>query len=113
MVYIDEDKESIQDQFTDVNGDIWVYKETTILTEYVWRQNGDEAKLHYSDTYTKQSGSYRSIPEVLGHYENASGEDEFNGFLEFHVNNVYEKVEPHKEEVTPYPGTRTSWPGTC
>lgn len=103
MVYIAEDKDSIPEKIVDSDGQTWLYKNTYIETEYVWRQTGDEGKVHVSKTYDKSDSEYASIPEVLGTYD-----DEFNGFLEFHVHNVYEKVEaPKKQEIAPYKGTGT------
>ena len=65
----------------------------------MWRQDGDEKKSrHISNTYTKDSGKLRSIPEILGAYVH-EGDPLFNEFLEFYVYNVYEKVEPEKKET--------------
>ncbi|MBR6173759.1 MAG: DUF11 domain-containing protein, partial [Eubacterium sp.] len=103
MVYITEDKDSVPDQFTDATGQIWVYKNTFIETEYVWRKEGDELKpRHISDVYDKSDATFASIPEVLGEY----GESNKNDFLEFFVYNIYEKAEkPSKKEIAPYDGT--------
>ncbi|MCR5542768.1 MAG: DUF11 domain-containing protein, partial [Eubacterium sp.] len=100
MVYIDEDKSTIPDEFVDKDGNVWIYKNTFIETEYVWRQDGDEGKKHISKTYTKADDSFVSVPEVLGAY----GDELFNGFLEFDCYNVYEQYVPEKKEIDPYEG---------
>ncbi len=111
MIYIVEDKDSIPDQFTGQDGKIWVYKNTYIKTEYVWREQGDESKRslgHISPTYTKDDATFASIPEILGNYgePDSEGNRLFNGFLEFDVYNVYEEAEkPSKKETVPYDGT--------
>ena len=102
MVYVSEDKDSIPKSFEDKNGDIWVFKGTQIETEYVWRQDGDEGKRHFSKEYTLEDDDFASMPEIIGGY----GKDLFNKFLEFDVHNIYEKFEhPQKQEVAPYEGT--------
>ena len=107
MIYIQEDKDTIPDKITDKNGDVWIYKETRIETEYVWRGSGDEGKRHVSETSTKESGDYKSIPEVLGQYEGTDGSNLNNEFLEFYVYNVYEKPQAHKKEIAPFEGTES------
>ena len=97
-VYIEENKESIQKYFQDAKGNYWQYDSTQIATEYVWRNDGFDYVRHFSDTYTEDSASLRSIPDMLGSYQvNGSGTwtigsesgDFRNGFLEFYVYNVY------------------------
>ena len=102
MIYVKEDKDEVPNTIVDVNDQIWVYKKTYIETEYVWRENdSNNGKTHYSKDYTKSDSDYSSMPEVVGTYGN-----EFNGFLEFYVRNVYEKVDPPtKEETLPYTGS--------
>jgi len=103
LVYISEDVDSIPKEIIDKQGNIWLFKNTVIETEYVWRQDGDENKsLHVSKTYTPGVDTdFRSVPEILGAYEN----ELFNGFLEFYVHNIYEKYEaPKKSETSPYIG---------
>ena len=104
MIYVKEDKNKVPNTIVDVNDQIWVYKKTYIETEYVWRENdSNNGKTHYSKDYTKSDNDYSSMPEVVGTYGN-----EFNGFLEFYVRNVYEKVDPPKKvEITPYSGIGT------
>ena len=107
MIYISEDKSTIPNQITDKDGKIWVYKESYIKTEYVWRKQGDEGKTHVSKTYTKDDDELKSVPEILGNYGEKDAQENrlFNQFLEFDVYNVYEQPEPHKKEVSPYDGT--------
>ncbi len=112
MTYIKEDKDSIPDYIIDKDNKIWVYRNTRMETEYVWRKDGDEDKTHKSDTYTKENGSYKSIPEILGDYNgdvdsdgDGKPDDLYNGFLEFYVHNIYEEYKPAKKEVLPYEGT--------
>ena len=105
MIYIEEDStpmvssDGAYTSITDENGEKWVYKETRIETEYVWRGSGTEAYgRHISKGYT-------SVPEVIGYYGYTDGDGEwhdsyfnentqkdeklFNRFLEFYVYNVY------------------------
>ena len=87
MVYVKEDDTAMAEDgdnhvITDVDGNIWTYKETRVETEYVWRQDGDDGKVHTAKGYS-------AVPEVLGDYT-VDGEKLYNGFLEFHVYNVYE-----------------------
>ena len=103
MYYITEDKspDNLPETITDSQGITWNYKNTYIETEYVWRNNSYSGR-HVSDTYTRDSSSYDSIPEVLGsyplpngdlqYYNSETGQMEYlrNGFLEFYVYNVYE-----------------------
>ena len=98
LYYIKEDPTSIVDQITDTSGKTWDYKNTYILTEYAWRNHGNDDYMHVSDTFTKnKSGDYKdsdfsSIPEVLGQHYGYNGTDGpySNDFLEFYVYNVYE-----------------------
>ena len=91
MYYIAEDKDQITDSFTDTDGNVWNYKETYITTEYVNRGDSYSGshQLHYSDTYTKDNGSYVSIPEVVGPFTNMSNQPDRSTFLEFYVYNIY------------------------
>ena len=92
MTYIEEDKDSIPKTFTDTSDKEWHYVSSYIDTEYAWRQNGDENKLHTAN-------GLKSIPDVLGHYRNGAGNDLNNGFLDFYVYNVYTDFVPHKQEI--------------
>lgn len=91
MYYIAEDQDKITDSFTDTDGNVWNYKETYITTEYVNRGDAYSGshQMHYSDTYTKESGTYVSVPEVLGPFTNMANEADKSTFLEFYVYNVY------------------------
>ncbi len=102
MYYIREDPSSIRDELEDTDGNEWHYVETRILTESPWRDDAaNDGKMHVSDTYTKSSGSYNAVPEVLGNYPDIHGNTTWvdpkdhetkpirNGFLEFYVYNVY------------------------
>lgn len=100
MYYVTENKASIDEYFYDVDGQKWKYKTTRMETEYVWRNDGydEDPGVHIA------SNSYSSVPEVLGLYdfegwEQVSTDEETgepkqprNGFLEFHVYNVYDVV---------------------
>ena len=81
MVYIKEDQNSIKELITDTDGKEWKYVRTYIETEYAWRQEGDEDKIHVAQ-------GVQSIPEVLGNY----GSGLKNSFLHFTVYNVYAPV---------------------
>lgn len=88
MFLVRENKDPMQEGganqvITDVDGRTWLYKETEVQTEYVWRDNDNTR--HYAEGYT-------SIPEALGTYE-FGGRAEYNTFLEFYVYNVYELKE--------------------
>ena len=107
MIYVEEDtdEENLWRLITDVNGKEWFYKETRLETEYVWRNDGIEDRRHVSKAFTSEEEAYRSIPDVLGAYRDIDGIDQYNGFLEFYVYNVYdteptdisvEKVWKHK-----------------
>ena len=90
---ITEDKDSIPDQIVDTEGNIWNYTGTEILTEFAWRGEGDEGVRHYSDTFTRTSGNYTAVPEILGHYIGYDGRDDlYNGYLDFFVYNKYVKT---------------------
>lgn len=91
MIYIteDTDEKNLPRSLTDINGLTWKYKKTYFETEYVWRDDGIEYRRHVSKEYTLKDGTYRSIPEILGKYEDINGIDQYNGFLEFYVYNVY------------------------
>ena len=121
MYYVRESPQSVADNahIRDMDGQEWKYKETEILTEYVWRggadigtdEKGRLTETHTSGRYTgKESDSYNSIPDVLGRYtvngsttaedNNGQSWDLFNGFLEFYVINKYEKVQDTPEPPT-------------
>ena len=102
MVYVEEDISTVPKTIIDVEGNTWIYRYSYIETEYVYRNDGNENKLHVSDKST--SGFSKAVPEVLGdHY--IGGVNEFNTFVEFFAHNVYDKViPPTKEEVNPYEG---------
>ena len=91
MIYIteDTDEKNLPRSLTDVNGLTWKYKKTYFETEYVWRDDGIEYRRHTSMEYTSPDETYRSIPEILGKYKDINGIDQYNGFLEFYVYNVY------------------------
>ena len=82
MTYIKEDENSIHQEIVDKDGKRWKYVRTYIDTEYAWRQEGDENKLHHADGLT-------SIPEAVGPYGNNLN----NGFLPFFVYNIYERAD--------------------
>ncbi len=91
MVYIEESAESIPEYITDAEGAKWKYVRTYIETPYAWRQKGDEGKEHVAE-------GTKSVPEVLGAYgtyvdDNGETQQLFNRVQEFHVHNVYAKVE--------------------
>lgn len=101
MYYVQEDKSTVPDTITDSDGHTWKYVGTRIETEYVWRDGANDGKLHHSDTYTKSSDAYNSIPEVVGTYKNYDGdkwtwtndqgeeEELLNTFLDFYAYNIY------------------------
>ena len=91
MNYVEEDKDTVQQVLTDVNGKKWTYQGTYLETEYVWRNDGIEYRRHVSQTYTNPDQAYNSIPDVLGAYRDVDGIDRFNGFLEFYVYNIYDQ----------------------
>lgn len=91
MVYIEESAESIPEYITDAEGAKWKYVRTYIETPYAWRQKGDEGKVHVAE-------GTKSVPEVLGAYgtyvdDNGETQQLFNRVQEFHVHNIYAKVE--------------------
>ena len=92
MVYIEEenDEVSLPRSIEDTEGKQWTYQKTYLETEYVWRDNGIVYRRHVSREYNQEDEAYRSIPEVLGNYKDVNGVDQYNGFLEFFVYNVYE-----------------------
>ena len=87
MIYIKEDEGSVEQKITGIDGRTYRYIKTQSETEYVWRQNGDEEKVHLTD-------SLSSVPEVLGPYKGINGSDETNTFLEFSIYNIYKPVYP-------------------
>lgn len=109
MFYIQEDKDKLAQTVLDTKGQTWEYAKTYIETEYVWRASGDtDEKRHVSQTYANKQGDYKSVPEVLGSYHRkVNGQDVYiddeqkplrNGFLVYHVYNVY-KSKPINVEV--------------
>lgn len=100
MYTIREDPDSIPDQIVDTQGYIWNYTGTEILTEYVWRADGDESQRHYSTTFTKGNGNYTAVPEILGTYRGNDGSENFNAFLDFFVYNKYVRSENKIESST-------------
>ena len=92
MTYIREDENSIHKEIVDKDGKRWRYVRTYIDTEYAWRQEGDEDKLHHAEGLI-------SIPEVVGPYNN----NLTNGFLPFFVYNVYERA----DDTVTLPVTKT------
>ena len=99
MYTVQEDEDSIDDVIVDTEGYIWEYKGTEILTEYVWRADGDQNQRHYSEPYT-HGGNYTAIPEILGEYKGADGSDYFNAYLDFFVYNKYQKTNNKVESTT-------------
>ena len=63
MTYIREDENSIHHEIVDKDGKRWKYVRTYVETEYAWRTDGDEDKIHHADGLI-------SIPEVVGPYNN-------------------------------------------
>ena len=92
MTYIREDVNSIHQEIVDSEGKRWRYVRTCVETEYAWREDGDEEKIHRAD-------GVAGIPEVLGGpygtYYNDEGQLENlkNGFLPFFVYNIYERAD--------------------
>ena len=90
MFYVKEDSSKVPNTITDADGKKWAYQETRVETEYVWRTDGDEEKMHVAEGYSgEKPDSYSGVPEVLGNYKGADGSELRNGFLEFYVYNVY------------------------
>lgn len=104
MYYITErhDKESLPETVTDKDGNEYVYVKTHMETEYVRRgdQYNDKVTypkpVHVTEDYTRDSGSYASIPEVAGKFITLKNEYKKEGFLEFFVYNCYSKLYPVK-----------------
>ena len=93
MLYISEDKDSINNIITDTDNEVWNYVGTRIETEYVPRgQSEYDGKMHFSDVYNRQSESMNSIPEVLGKYRDVQGKERRNGFVEYIVYNIYKPL---------------------
>lgn len=97
MYYVEEDSGPMAEGgsnyfITDTDGQVWVYRETKVETEYVWRNDSYTGRRHVANGFS-------GVPDVLGDYEFEGWEAANNnlmprnGFLEFYVNNVYEKVE--------------------
>lgn len=92
MYTVQEDKNSVPDQIIDTQGNIWEYTGTEIQTEYVRRTDQDRNQRHFSDTFTKSSGNYTAVPEVVGAYTDEAGNEQNNEYLEFFVYNKYVKT---------------------
>ena len=84
--YIKEKPNSVDTYIDGADGKKYQYISTRMETEYAWRTDGDENKLHHADGMT-------SVPEVLGTYSSSDNPDLYNRFLEFYVYNVYKEVE--------------------
>ena len=95
MYYISEQKDTVPETVTDTSGKEYTYVKTYIETEYVRRGDAYDDNvaypdpMHVSSDYTKESGDYRSIPEVAGHFNDLTGQRRKSGFLEFYVYNIY------------------------
>lgn len=100
-VKIAEDADTVEDVLYDTFGNKWLYDRTKVDTEYVWRDFNDPA-LHTKEGYNKdtEGGLFYSEAEILGEYKSNysqgywyNGEwhdgNEFNGFLEFYIYNIY------------------------
>ena len=85
LLYIKEDPDKVEEYLTGTDGKLYQYISTRIETEYNWRTQGDENKLHHADGMT-------SVPEVLGAYT-YNGANLSNGFLPFYIYNVYKEIE--------------------
>ena len=106
MYYIVEkhDEESLPEMVTDRSGEEWTYVKTYIETEYVRRDDDagshDEYSnkilhpqaMHVTEEFTRDNGTYASIPEVAGNFVKLNNEHKKEGFLEFYVYNIYKKV---------------------
>ena len=106
MYYIVEkhDEESLPEMVTDRSGEEWTYVKTYIETEYVRRDDDagshDEYSnkilhpqaMHITEEFTRDNGTYASIPEVAGNFVKLNNEHKKEGFLEFYVYNIYKKV---------------------
>ena len=106
MTYIKEDENSIHKEIVDKDGKRWRYVRTYIDTEYAWRHDGDEDKLHHADGLI-------SIPEAVGPY----GTNLNNGFLPFFVYNVYERADdtvtlPVTKSWDDFAGSEYKWEAT-
>ena len=102
MYYITErhDEESLPETVTDKDGNEYIYVKTYMETEYVRRGDQYDNKtehpkpVHVTEDFTRDCGSYASIPEVAGKFTNLQGEQKKEGFLEFFVYNCYSKLYP-------------------
>ncbi|MBR2260046.1 MAG: hypothetical protein IJ899_22470 [Blautia sp.] len=106
MYYIVEkhDEDSLPETVTDKSGAEWTYVKTYIETEYVRRDDDDGSHdeysnktlhpkaMHITEEFIRDNGSYASIPEVAGNFIKLNGEHKKEGFLEFYVYNIYEKL---------------------
>ena len=98
MYYIVEkhDADSLPEVVVDKDGKQWTYVKTSIETEYVSRGDAYSDKtqhpnaMHVTEDFTRDSGSYASIPEVAGKFKTMQGVEKKEGFLEFFVYNIYE-----------------------
>lgn len=105
MYYVAEDpallaEGGVNHLIVDTTGKTWVYKDTRIETEYVWRDNENTDKRHVAIgtsavpealgeyTYTKEGN------EISTYWDEKAGENKplNNGFLEFFVYNIYEEA---------------------
>ena len=83
MYFVRENPDSVSKYVTGTDGILYQYVSTRMETEYAWRRDGDDNKVHYADGTT-------SVPEVLGPYNNGELN---NNFLEFYIFNIYKPVE--------------------
>ena len=85
LIYIKEDPSKVEQYLTGTDGKTYQYVSSRMETEYAWRTNGDEGKIHHADGTT-------SVPEVLGPYA-YNGNNLNNNFLPFYIYNVYKEIE--------------------
>jgi len=78
----------------------WDYFDTYIETEYIRRGDKYDDKtlypnpMHISPVYSNRSDLYRSIPEVLGVFNDLNNYQRINDYVEYHIYNVYRKSFP-------------------
>lgn len=113
LIYIKEDEKSVDQYITGTDGKRYQYVSTRMETEYAWRTDGDEHKVHNADGTT-------SVPEVLGEYS-YEGEGLNNTFLVFHIYNIYKEIETvdvpvdkswHDDETGEDLGDEYTWTST-
>jgi len=80
MIYIAEDDDSVEPFLVDEDGYLFQYIRTRTETEYAWRVDGDEGKVHHANGYS-------SMPDFVGDYQS----NHQNMFLEFSIYNIYEQ----------------------